>query len=1051
MKDEHHKVYKKSKEPMKKQAIKICCFLIIVLSFLGLLIPPAYGQKTWYLSSTTGNDNNSGLSPSAPLKSLNRLQQLFWWPHHQGQTLSRGDTIAFMRGDTFRVPFIGNNGQPIWGLYFGTPLFRQEGAPIVLTTYGKGSNKPVFTGTWNLGSLKGTVIKDSPIVKIYKPLAPWDTLTAFRLFYKGKPMVLAREPDISGPWNVVQSMWLIDSVKAQNLGDPDTIYSSAISDMSGSFFEGANLWSAVSGYSWICTKPVLSKKNDWLTIPSASEYGLYRGNRFIVENKLAYLDTPGEWYYDDQTDTLYLYPVSSDFNPSDYEVIPVQKRPSGIPRGLSFSVSYDTLPDNPVQNIVVKDLSFAYFPIEAIRLAGAKNVTIDNCYFYENALGVWNFLGTDLYVTNNVFRNLEVTGIRIYGRTVNNVPPGHPKTLSRRIWVENNDIRYTGLGPRWNWQTLLDTITFTLEDTGIEVGYGIDSVFVRKNRIDSVSQAGIFGNLYYWRDTIWYKNYPGKLPYVIEKNYITNFCMDFSDCGGIKIGFLNKNAIIRNNILDKRNNRDKRHQANYRFSLRHDGGAGLGLYSDVHQEGIRFSGNTVIGADVGIANYGGDWNVLNIMMDSNLIYNSTTVGIDLVMGPGHTANNCSAINNTLFTSKPGWGLIYMYDGDSFTNNPGVVYTDSLQELNNNRYFNPNGTALYWRSRPGRKIDIYGYHDLLQTTGYEKGPDSRWGWWAKYKSHWWDSAVVVANLTSNPTLSGSLFDLPFARFGEAQLQIVVPNTPTGERAVLAYCPPNATQWSGIRLKDTEPLLADTLSPFGVYRFQMVYTANKKTDFAMGVPFWTWHPTTGDNIWAVDYFSLPVREPYTWDSIAWRHEPRLYQRRARPEITLRPGDSLWIKYYSWDEIDPTSVPPLTWYYPIYYNASDNYQTSALPANQVYLTDDSVLVSESITLAPWQSKILIWVGTSPTTGQEVKGIATTDAIVYPNPARDYLKVLVREAGDYEIYALTGQLMQRGEVKGEGAENILNMGDWAEGIYLLRIRNKKGQERLFKIVRLD
>ena len=276
---------------------------------------------------------------------------------------------------------------------------------------------------------------------------------------------------------------------------------------------------------------------------------------------------------------------------------------------------------------------------------------------------------------------------------------------------------------------------------------------------------------------------------------------------------------------------------------------------------------------------------------------------------------------------------------------------------------------------------------------------------------------------------------------------VSTSPIGN-AIMVTCPTTATNVSGIRLKTSEALYTSTLSPMGVYRFRMVYAANKKKDFRMDVPMKTNHPATGDVISSTDYFSLPVRVPYVGDSIALRYEPRLYQTQNRPEIRVEPGDTLWIKYFEWEEIDKNSVPSLKWYYPIYYNASDNVQSFSLPSGQVYLTTDSTLVSGSISVQPWSSRILIWLGM--TTGideGEHKGYIDEKVIGFPNPVREDLCVISSEKSDYELYTLEGRLLRKGKFRGGEIERV-SMKDLSTGLYILKVRGDYW-ERSLKVVK--
>ena len=80
-------------------------------------------QNQYYLSSSTGNDNNNG-SQTQPWKTLSKLSNI---------TLGPGDTVYFKKGDTFRGHYVVNGS--------GT-----EQSPITFTAYGTG-NQPVISGS----------------------------------------------------------------------------------------------------------------------------------------------------------------------------------------------------------------------------------------------------------------------------------------------------------------------------------------------------------------------------------------------------------------------------------------------------------------------------------------------------------------------------------------------------------------------------------------------------------------------------------------------------------------------------------------------------------------------------------------------------------------------------------------------------------------------------------------------------------------------------------------------------------------------------------------
>ena len=80
-------------------------------------------QNQYYLSSSTGNDNNNG-SQTQPWKTLSKISNT---------TLGPGDTVYFKKGDTFRGHFVVDGS--------GT-----EQSPITFTSYGNG-NQPIISGS----------------------------------------------------------------------------------------------------------------------------------------------------------------------------------------------------------------------------------------------------------------------------------------------------------------------------------------------------------------------------------------------------------------------------------------------------------------------------------------------------------------------------------------------------------------------------------------------------------------------------------------------------------------------------------------------------------------------------------------------------------------------------------------------------------------------------------------------------------------------------------------------------------------------------------------
>ena len=89
---------------------------------------------SYYVSSSAGNDENSGTSQDKPFKSLAKINEI---------KLGPGDKVLLKRGDTW-------NGQ---ALHIKTGSSGSKDAPIQIKPYGEGSARPVINtngaGRWN--------------------------------------------------------------------------------------------------------------------------------------------------------------------------------------------------------------------------------------------------------------------------------------------------------------------------------------------------------------------------------------------------------------------------------------------------------------------------------------------------------------------------------------------------------------------------------------------------------------------------------------------------------------------------------------------------------------------------------------------------------------------------------------------------------------------------------------------------------------------------------------------------------------------------------------
>lgn len=81
--------------------------LLIFVTFVYAL---ACSGTTYYISNNTGNDMNAGISPSAPWKSINKVNTT---------SFLAGDSILFKSNDSWREQLILQSGNPAFSTYYG--------------------------------------------------------------------------------------------------------------------------------------------------------------------------------------------------------------------------------------------------------------------------------------------------------------------------------------------------------------------------------------------------------------------------------------------------------------------------------------------------------------------------------------------------------------------------------------------------------------------------------------------------------------------------------------------------------------------------------------------------------------------------------------------------------------------------------------------------------------------------------------------------------------------------------------------------------------------
>lgn len=96
----------------------------VLLLLISLSSQISFGQKTYYLDFTDGNDSNTGLSSSAALKTIDQLNTI---------DLQANDSVLFKRGEHWRNQLHPKSGDSTGVIYYGA--YGEGALPLLSTSY----------------------------------------------------------------------------------------------------------------------------------------------------------------------------------------------------------------------------------------------------------------------------------------------------------------------------------------------------------------------------------------------------------------------------------------------------------------------------------------------------------------------------------------------------------------------------------------------------------------------------------------------------------------------------------------------------------------------------------------------------------------------------------------------------------------------------------------------------------------------------------------------------------------------------------------------------
>jgi hypothetical protein len=543
-------------------------YILIWLFSLGITTVPASASAnalTYYVSSSSGLDTNTGLSQIDPFATVSKVNTL---------SLQPGDRVLFKCGDIWRADQMILNKS-------GT-----QSAPIEFNSYPAGcANKPVLSGS---RGITGWVVDSSDASgKVYQADLPAGVfpLGIDQLFRSGQRLTMGRWPNLDAP-NAGYAFVDAHSANSNQITDNDL----PALNWTGAIVHIKNIrWSMLD-------RQVTGSSSHKLTLNTGlsclvESWAGCTGWGYFINNSRNTLDEDGEWYYDPDLRRVYLY--SSVGTPADMEGSVVLVAGDGIQQGgimLSSGsptayviidnlaiinwfndgistpkggMQNDIYHDITVRNVVVKDVdgvginlsSWLQNPTNGrLGLLGGKNLVFSNDLIDgANAFGVSGYFAASTFEDNTI---MNIALVKNLGKS------GMGCGITTGECTENGD------GFRIRTYNVLDS------------GYGNT---LRYNRFVKTGYNGVdvFGP-----ET------------TLEDNFITQACYTKADCGAVRVfGDTSLAAtnvynihLIGNIIVDIPGNVDGCEASRAAF--------GMGLYIDNFSKNVEARDNTVISTTV---------------------------------------------------------------------------------------------------------------------------------------------------------------------------------------------------------------------------------------------------------------------------------------------------------------------------------------------------------------------------------------------------------------------------------------------------------------------
>lgn len=542
--------------------VKLALCFSLIGALLGATLPLSASPTavTYYVSSSTGNDNDDGLSEDTAFATIAKVNAL---------NLQPGDRVLLKCGDVWRAEQLILSKS-------GTEL-----APIVFSSYPEGcTNKPILSGS---RAISGWV---PDATNVYRAdLSTTDfPLGINQLFRNGQRLTLGRWPNLNDP-NGGYAFVEAHSAGGNQLTDDQL----PANDWKGAIVHIKNIrWSMLDRQVTGASGHVLTLNQGLSCLISG--WGTCVGWGYFLNHHRATLDQDGEWYYDAVTRQVYLH--SSGGVPGNIEGSVIQEeattlRHGGLMLSNGAATAYVIVDNLEIKNWFNHGIGtpggmsgdiYHHLTVRNVTIKDVDNAGVNLSSWLERPSNGRKGLrgGDHLVFTNNLIDGANAFGLTGYfaastfeDNTIQNI--ALIKNLGKSgmsCGLTSSECTENGDGFRIRLYDVRDS------------GYGNT---LRYNRFEKIGYNGvdIFGP-----ET------------TLEKNFITQACYSKADCGGVRVFGKDNlaattvyNIHLRDNVIvDIPGNVDGCHASRAAF--------GMGLYVDHYSRDVETRGNTVISTTI---------------------------------------------------------------------------------------------------------------------------------------------------------------------------------------------------------------------------------------------------------------------------------------------------------------------------------------------------------------------------------------------------------------------------------------------------------------------